>query len=332
LASKRTLSKILHTAEAAIASLALGLSLFFVCRYAVGISFFLFGIFGFLLQNTTQWFSVCYHWGLQLGGFVGVVAGAATAFYTFRVLIATASRWLHFLVIIIVAPVYLYWTGIIAPFMLDAAIDEGNIAHVNLLVTLGANFEKGAARDSLEAAARAGNEEIVSLLIDRGAKIHQEALFSAIASNNPDVVAVLIENGADMNGIDQNGRTPLISAIYGENEVIVKLLLANGADANINQPLNAAIIAGRADIASQLLASGANINTGTRSSDIPLHMAAKTNQYDMIQLLIQYGANVDYKSTTPNQGSTEGVGLTALEVAFRANQMNAVRALRGNEP
>lgn len=84
-------------------------------------------------------------------------------------------------------------------------------------------------------AARAGNAEEATLLIDRG--VHPdgpddysgEPLFAAIAAHHLDVVKVLLEKGASVKVADQNGDGPLEYALHHQDDKIVFELLTYGA-------------------------------------------------------------------------------------------------------
>lgn len=55
-------------------------------------------------------------------------------------------------------------------------------------------------------------------------------LFVAIASGDAEAVVQRLAEGADPNGRDPNGRTPLMAAAQTGNEAVVRVLLAAGAD------------------------------------------------------------------------------------------------------
>jgi ankyrin repeat protein len=90
----------------------------------------------------------------------------------------------------------------------------------------------------LHFAAFFGTEEVVDLLIERGAIVDARgsgwmtgtALHSAASANRTDVATILLDAGADPNARQSKGHTPLHSAAHNGNAALVKLLLGRGAD------------------------------------------------------------------------------------------------------
>lgn len=90
----------------------------------------------------------------------------------------------------------------------------------------------------LEVAAKAGNEKIATLLLDKGASCNprdmipsRDPLRLAILEGRENIVKLLLDRGSDPNYIERLGATvslPLVLAI--EHESIFKLLLERGAD------------------------------------------------------------------------------------------------------
>ncbi|KAL1607170.1 hypothetical protein SLS59_002874 [Nothophoma quercina] len=87
----------------------------------------------------------------------------------------------------------------------------------------------------------------------------------AIDNRDPDTASTLIHYGADANGSDGDGVTPLFAATQAASVDCARVLLKNGADANFKDnegttALFKAIQAGRTDIMAALLDHGANPN------------------------------------------------------------------------
>lgn len=129
-------------------------------------------------------------------------------------------------------------------------------------------------------------------------------------ASNPQIIEKLLEAGADPNEIG-NGRgseLPLISAVRGNKEDLVRLLIDSGADVNQkgkygNTPLHVAIDCVYPDMVKLLIDSGADVNktSGQFMHYLPLQVANKTleeksyifkkDARQIIKLLSEAGAN-----------------------------------------
>jgi hypothetical protein len=123
---------------------------------------------------------------------------------------------------------------------LQAASERGYEQVVKLLLDKGAdvNAQGGRYGNALQAASERGNEQIVKLLLDKGADVNAQggrygnALQAASERGNEQIVKLLLDKGANVNA--QGGRygNALQAASERSNEQIVKLLLDKGADVN----------------------------------------------------------------------------------------------------
>jgi ankyrin repeat protein len=87
------------------------------------------------------------------------------------------------------------------------------------------------------------------------------ALMSAALNRQPDTVSELLQRGADVNA-NVADYTPLLTAVYGGDPKIVKMLIDKGADTGFRNskgvtPLRAAKDAGRKEIVALLERAGA---------------------------------------------------------------------------
>ncbi|VUC20102.1 unnamed protein product [Clonostachys rosea] len=135
-----------------------------------------------------------------------------------------------------------------------------------------------------------GHQEVVRLLLDHGADVHQAtkdsrfiegstALHEAARQRSEEIARLLIDAGADVQAADENGRTALHVAVTYSSEAVVDLLLARGVDINAHY--------------------------GEEKETI-LHHAVYTMNIAMMQHLLQKGARID---------ATEADGMTALDCA-----------------
>jgi ankyrin repeat protein len=135
--------------------------------------------------------------------------------------------------------------------------------------------------------------------VDDSAK--RTVLFYTIATHTESrgtrgVVEWLLKNGADPNHMDLNGDTPLLAAIMSlsdDNECT--------------------------EICRILLQGGANPNLHGRWSMSPLLTAVVKNNLSVVQLLVEYGANLNAEYQT-NAPLLVEHGETALTFAARAGQ------------
>jgi len=117
-------------------------------------------------------------------------------------------------------------------------------------------------------------------------------LVSIVDDNNVEGVKSAIQNGADVNGVDDNNWTPLITASYNDNLEIVKLLTQLGADVNkTTSSDHSALTYGtyndNLDIVKILIQLGADINA---RNGTPLLLARARDNSHMVNLLIKAGA------------------------------------------
>ena len=139
-------------------------------------------------------------------------------------------------------------------------------------------------------------------------------------------VRALIEAGADVNAGLGDGMTALHwSAERGDSDV-ASLLLAAGAQVESTtrlgayRPLHLAAKGGHTSVVRELLEAGATPNPGTTTGDVaPLHLAAGSGSASSVAVLIEYGAEVDRSETAWGQ--------TPLMFAAAAGRIQAIRAL-----
>ena len=155
-------------------------------------------------------------------------------------------------------------------------------------------------------AARGGHYKLVRFLLEHGADPNIKALNGGTAlilastqRENTDVINILLDYGADINAMIEDdkmtGITSLYYAIYNFFEFNVKTLLERGADPNIE-----------AIVYNQLQTS-------------PLIAAAAVGSYTSVKLLIEHGADINYKDNR---------GYTALDYAIEKEDYSIEELLR----
>jgi hypothetical protein len=121
----------------------------------------------------------------------------------------------------------------------------------------------------------------------------------------------LLSNGANINGGDAQGTTPLMTAAANGNVSAIEYLLAHGADISVKNSFGETALFyttlnDSLDAAKILLRHGVNINDANRNHETPLFLAAKANRGKLVAFFIENGAD-------PNIKNIEN--LTALQVA-----------------
>lgn len=152
---------------------------------------------------------------------------------------------------------------------------------------------------------QASTKELAKLLIDGGADINAKdisghtALFYATSRGNIDLMQFLIDNGAKLNARDFSHpnpfKNPLAKAIGLRNIAAIKLLVANGAD----------------------------VDTTTRRADNPLMLAIIEQDREIIQLLLDLGADPWYLEPENIKGyllSQPTFFRTDIPIFLRSNQ------------
>ena len=145
------------------------------------------------------------------------------------------------------------------------------------------------------------NSHAVSIL-----KRHTSLLTIFEASGTGDINAVERELEKDpglINSFSEDGFTPLGLASFFENAPIVRYLLEKGADPNLASnnhfhvaPLHSACAVSNYDLVEILIENGANVNAKQMDGFTPLHAAALQGQTKIARLLIEAGADITAKT------------------------------------
>jgi ankyrin repeat protein len=122
-------------------------------------------------------------------------------------------------------------------------------------------------------------------------------LLSTLADKGPkSEVERLLDDGADVNSMDWNKRTPLSHAAEYRQFDISQLLLERGATVDIRDlagrtPLSFAAESDCAEIVKLLLDAGADVNSKCENGRTPLSYAAEGGNPQVILVLLQKGAD-----------------------------------------
>ncbi|XP_053392981.1 uncharacterized protein LOC123564339 isoform X44 [Mercenaria mercenaria] len=214
---------------------------------------------------------------------------------------------------------------------------------------------------ALHIASLAGHEDIVKLLVANGAKVNVQAqtgftpLYMAAQEGHSDVVKFLLANGASQSlstvGINNNeyagekrrsvvsqgsqdGFTPLAVALQQGHERVVAVLLEHDTKGKVRLPAlhiaakkddtkSAALLLQNEQNSVDLETKGAGlVNDTTKSGFTPLHIASHYGNVNVGTLLIQRGADVNFKAKN---------NITPLHVAGRWGKNNMINLLLDNK-
>jgi ankyrin repeat protein len=166
-----------------------------------------------------------------------------------------------------------------------AAAAYGYAAVVDLLLAHGADvaaIDRYDAQTAIAYATARVRPPIVRSLLAAGAKGRFRRFGFSVDGGAAarEVVRLLVEHGADINEVDDWGRTPLMWAVQYADEDTIQLMIELGADVN--------------------RVSEANMN-GVRGDETALGLARKRKRHDVVALLRRHGARA---STSTERGRT----------------------------
>lgn len=170
----------------------------------------------------------------------------------------------------------------------------------------GFTMRRGYDQTALSLAARNGHEDVVKLLLDKGADIESRnslgctPLCLAVLNGHESVIHLLLEAGANIESRTSLSQTPLLLAAKVPFEGIAKILLEKGAriEARDSQGLTPLIIAaknGNRAVVELLLQHGARIEAKGKLRETALLQAIEGEHEDVVRLLVKNQANVKKK-------------------------------------
>lgn len=204
---------------------------------------------------------------------------------------------------------YLEMGGKVTPEMLRESILKDNYEMLNLLLS----YNSEIAKDNLvELAKRLERNNLLPLLIeeketkdeiDEKGKNKGDELLDAINSQNFDLAKKLI----DKETVDYKLGSPLVIAINNSIDNIANMLVCSGANVNYDlvnynpsTPFGLAIVKGKTELVSIMLAYGADLNKQIKFWDCeitPLSLASRCGKNEIVELLLDNKAdpNIDNK-------------------------------------
>lgn len=181
---------------------------------------------------------------------------------------------------------------------------------------------------SLKQAIKKKDKELIRILLRFRGKntsyFYDPPLMVARRRHDLEIMQFLLDLGADIEESNDDGTTPLLSAVWNMDKSSIKFLLGHGANpSNSNKhgstPLMSATIRGSNSMVQMLLKAGADVNAMNQIGETALMKAARNNSIDVVQTLLKNGAD-------PHPAN--GRGQTALDIARESNHFDIVKLLQ----
>ena len=177
-------------------------------------------------------------------------------------------------------------------------------------------------RTPLMTACEYGHVNAVCVLIEHGANVNLQdqggltaVHYAMRGSQACEILSCLMENGADVDAITFDDRTPLMIAAQRGDTEVATFLIEHGANVGLSDKTGAtalchalSCLGNFCEVMSCLIENGADINACTSYN--PLMMACENNQLNAVTFLIEHGAIVNLQDKK---------GQTALHHAIQAN-------------
>uniref|UniRef100_A0A0K2TKJ7 Transient receptor potential cation channel subfamily A member 1 homolog [Aplysia californica] n=1 Tax=Lepeophtheirus salmonis TaxID=72036 RepID=A0A0K2TKJ7_LEPSM len=195
---------------------------------------------------------------------------------------------------------------------LSIAVSSGSIKIVELLLEYGANVNSKNKHSVsvLHCAARTGQIESVELLVEHSAEVNvvnsliQTPVYIAASNNNVKVIEYLVNNGCNPNIQDSNGFTPLHIACKEGNVEAVEVLIAFKTNVDLldyddRSCLYIAALYNKPEVLKALLENdkcNGLISVNDLFDNLPLHVASKEGNVEIVHLLINAGSDIDKKN------------------------------------
>lgn len=177
---------------------------------------------------------------------------------------------------------------------------------IQLLVQHGASILNCGQGDSiLHCAVTSGRIDLLEKFVAMGVPIDhpndqgQTALHACIIHRSGDsgrIAQKLVALGANVHATDCRGYTPLVGAVIKEQMDVIELLIQHGSSTDLpafDDAMVTAVTQCSTNCVRKLIELGANVNARNAKDGTLLESAVKFERLDMIELLVQHGADLE---------------------------------------
>ena len=184
---------------------------------------------------------------------------------------------------------------------------------------------------------------LLHVLISSGTDVNNRAidgttpLHRYAEDSDENVCEFLVKHGADVNAADFLLRTPLHEAVNNEHELVIGILTHYGAKVNAQDkygytPLHHAAMFSNPVAVRSLLQFGADVSIKCTVNKLsPLHLAAETEEPEIIDILVGAGADVNcvdiYGATPLHNAASEGIADVTESLLRNGADVNGVDQL-----
>ncbi|KAG8179340.1 hypothetical protein JTE90_007613 [Oedothorax gibbosus] len=191
------------------------------------------------------------------------------------------------------------------------SVHKGELQRVTTYLEEGGdvNFADEYGQSLIHHAAHSGKMDLVRFLKAKGANIHKEdklcgrkPIHIAAKEGHPSVISFFVDSGAGVNESDEINWTLLHYAVWrGDLETIRFLkrydMDINAKDARVGKtPIHIAAEHGYIDVINYLIENGANVESYDERGRTPLYYSVMMDQYEAFKNLIDKGADINIKN------------------------------------
>ena len=157
-------------------------------------------------------------------------------------------------------------------------------------------------------AARAGKDDAVSVLLQRGADVESAddqgntALMYAACYNQKQAARILLQNGAKIRAVNKQGWAPIhFATSFCDQPTMAEVLLEEGASIEEktsvgDTPLHRACFNGKVEVVKYLISRGAEIDSHCDGEITPMLKAVRWQHFSTVEVMIEAGCDLRTKS------------------------------------